>query len=475
MGSKTWSAGVFFIFMFKSKYSTTEVFESVPIKKALWIMALPAIAGQLISLIYNIADTFFIGRVNNPLMITATSLTFPVFSLVAPLAIVAGTGAGTLVSRLLGVYEKAEAKRVGTFGVYLSLCISVIFSVCIFIFMDPLLKLLGTSDNAYLFTKQYMTCVVVLGGVPTIMSSTLANLIRSSGYSKYAGFGISMGGIINIILDPIFMFVLLPDGYEVVGAGLATMLSNIASCIYFILKIRKHSDVIPVGFSWKCGLPTKAHIKEVILVGIPAASTTLLFDINNLILNRLMSAYGDIAVAAIGMTLKLERFSLNTCVGLCLGMTPVVAYNFSAHNYDRMSDAIKISRRRGIIISIISICFYEICAVPFTQFFINDPETVALGAAFLRRRAIASIVMFLSFYMPHVYQGFGEGRINLIISNVRYLIFCIPALFICNHFMGMYGLAWAQFIGDILTATVTGIYFRYYMKGIMNGTRVPKR
>lgn len=450
--------------MLESKYSTKEIFEELPIGKSLTELALPAIAGQLITLIYNIADTFFIGRVNNPLMITATSLTFPIFAMTAPVAIVSGTGGGSLVSRLMGVHRDGEAKKVASMSVYIALAMGFLYSLLCFVFMNPLLRFIGTSDEAYLFTKQYMMCVVVLGGIPTVLTSTMSNLLRSVGHSKEAGFGISMGGIINIILDPVLMFVVLPEGQEVIGAGVATMFSNCVVVVYFIATYLKLKGDTPLGFSLKDGLPDKQSIKTIFFVGLPSAATTLLFDINNMILNKLMAVYGDKAVAAIGMTIKIERFSLNTCVGLCMGMTPLVAYNYSARRYDRMLDYVKTTRRRGIIISLVSIALYEAFAPGITRFFINDPETVMLGAAFLRRRAIASVFMFLNFYMVHFFQGVGSGKHTFWLSVVRYVGFCIPALYVLNTIIGMNGLAWAQAVGDFLNAIITAIVFTIYVK-----------
>lgn len=455
--------------MFKQKYSTKEIFEELPINKSLFVLALPAIIGQLITLIYNIADTFFIGQVNNPLMITATSLAFPIFAMTAPVSIITGTGAGTLISRLMGVHQDDEARRVSAYSICVNIALGLLYSLLIFAFLEPLIKFLGAEKGTetFLYTKQYMTWVVVLGGLPTIVTNSMANMLRSVGHSKEAGFGVAFGGVMNIVLDPIFMFVLLPDGMEVVGAGVATMISNCASALYFAIKIFTLQKSTPLNYSFKYGLPSKANMLKVFAVGLPSATTTLLFDINNMLLNKLMSAYGDIAVAAIGMTVKLERFSLNTCIGICLGMTPLVAYNYSCRNYTRMKDYVNTTRRWGIIISLISIALYEIFAVPFVRIFIKDAATVALGAAFLRRRAIASIFMFLNFYMVHFFQGIGSGKHTFWLSVIRYAFLCIPALYVMNTCFGMYGLPMAQTVGDSISAAICAvIYIRYLKKNI---------
>ncbi len=450
--------------MLESKYTTKEIFEELPVGRSLTELALPAIAGQLVVLAYNMADTFFVGRVNDPLMITATSLTFPVFAISIPLAIIAGNGGGSLVSRLMGSRNEPEAKKVAAFSIYISFLFGIIYSLLTFIFMDPLLRFLGASDEAFLFTRQYMSCVVVFGGMPNVVAITLANILRSVGHAKEAGFGVSIGGVINIALDPLLMFVLLPKGNEILGAGLATMISNLFSMIYFIVTIARLTDSVPLSFSLRDGLPGRKHIAELFAVGLPSALTTLLFDVNNIILNKLMSAYGDIAVAAFGMTVKIERLSLNTCVGLCMGMSPLVAYNYAAGNYERMAEYVKCTRRRGIIVSLVSIALYELLAEPLISFFINDQATVFLGAAFLRRRAVASIFMFLSFYMVHFFQGVGSGKHTFWLSVIRYVFLCMPALFILDRFLGMYGLAWAQAAGDVVNTLITAVIYKRFIE-----------
>lgn len=451
-----------------SKYSTKQIFEELPVGRSLTELALPAIAGQLIVLIYNMADTFFVGRVNDPLMMSATALTFPVFALTIPLSIIAGTGGGSLVSRLLGKRDEAEARRVGSLSIYISLIFGVLYSLLIFIFMDPLLVLLGAGDEVFLFTKQYMSCVVVLGGAPNVLAIALSNLLRSVGHSKEAGLGVSAGGILNIILDPLLMFVILPRGNEVLGAGLATAISNIFTAVYFIITVLRLKGAVPLSFDLREGLPSRVHIFEIFSVGVPSALTTLLFDLNNIVMNRLMSNYGDIAIAAIGMTIKIERLSLNICVGLCLGMSPLVAYNYAAGNYERMTEYVRCTRRRGVAVSLISIALYEIFAEPFIQFFIKDPATVLLGAAFLRRRAVASVFMFLSFYMVHFFQGIGSGRHTFWLSVIRYVFLCLPALFILEKLLGMYGLAWAQAAGDVVNTVITAVVYKHFLDNNIN-------
>ena len=212
----------------------TRIFRDMPIPAALGKMILPAVVSQLIVLIYNMADTFFVGQTGDPYMVASTSLILPVFNITLCLAGLSGVGGGSLISRLLGLSREEEARRVSAFSLWLGVFIAVIFALGTALFMDPLLELLGAGANTYPYARQYAFCVIVLGGVPTVLSNVLSNLIRSIGRSREASAGIILGGVLNIALDPLFMFVLLPSGHAVLGAGIATCISNCVALLYFI-------------------------------------------------------------------------------------------------------------------------------------------------------------------------------------------------------------------------------------------------
>ncbi|RRF97268.1 MAG: MATE family efflux transporter [Lachnospiraceae bacterium] len=438
-----------------------EIFEDMSIPKALATMAVPTIIGQMVVLIYNLADTFFIGRTGNPYMIGAASLVLPIFNLSNSISNFVGVGSGTLVSRLLGVHKDKDASKVSAFAFYLAIIVSAIFSLCIFIFMDPLLKALGSSSQTHVFARQYAFCVVVLGGIPTITQLTLAQLLRAVGCSKQAGFGMSMGGILNVFLDPLFMFVILPEGNEVLGAGIATMLSNTAALIYFIITVAHYSHTTVLRLS-PHGLPNKEQIKGIISVGAPACLSNFLFDLSQMMINRLMSGYGDIALAAIGIELKAERLPLNAGIGIAQAMLPIAAYNHSSGNYKRMRGIINFSRFVGIVIGIGSVVLYEICAKQIIGIFINEPQTISYGTSFIRIRCLATTFMFISFHYVYVFQAMGCGGRALFCAVMRQLFFNIPFMLIFNPIFGMYGLVWAEFAADVLTVFFSWLLYRSY-------------
>lgn len=450
--------------MIMHKINSKEIFETMPILKAIKIMAIPTIFGQIIILMYNLADTFFVGKTNNPYMVAGASLILPAFNICSSLAALTGVGGGSLISRLLGAKRPDEAKKVSSFVFYLSMIIAGAFSLGMLAFMNPILNLLGASENTFVYAKQYAICVIVLGAIPTVLSNVMSNLLRSVGCSKEAGIGITLGGLINIGLDPLFMYAILPEGKEILGVGIATFISNCISCVYLLITIYRIRKQSIISFNVNVGLPERKNIQSIFNVGIPSAITTLLFDIDYMVIDKLMSAYNDIAMAAIGIVLKAERLPLNVGIGICQGIMPIVAYNYSAKKEKRLNDTIKYSLIIGLTVSAFSIIMYEIFAKTIIYTFISESQTISLGTKFLRRRVLATPLMFCSFFTVHLFEGFSEGNKALFLGVMRWAVFNIPMLFILNYFIGMYGIVWSQVTADVLTVLLSFYVYSSYMK-----------
>ncbi len=440
-----------------------EVFEVMPVPKALATLAVPTIIGQLVVLIYSLADTFYIGRTNNPLMVAGASLILPVYNICISIAGLAGVGGGTLISRLLGAGKEGEAGKVSSFSFYLSIGLSVLFSAGVAVFMDPLLGILGASGDTHVYARQYAFCVIVLGALPTVMSVTLSNLLRSVSCAKQAGFGVSMGGVINIFLDPLFMFVLFPSGMETAAAGIATMCSNIIVCVYYLAVLKKMKGGTVLTLSPAAGVPGRKEIVSIFSVGIPAALATLLFDLAYVVIDKLAAGYGDIPLAAVGIVLKAERLPLNVGIGLCQAMMPIAAYNYSSGNHGRMKQVVSFSRIVGLMIGAASIVMYEIFARQILRFFINDPQTVVIGANFLRIRCLATPFMFMCFHLVNLFQAVGKGGKALFLAVVRWAVFNIPMLFLFNLAFGMYGIVCTQIVADVCTVAVSFYVYRRFL------------
>ena len=437
------------------------LFETASVPHALAVMALPAVVSQLITLIYNLADTWFIGRTNNPYMVASCSLVLPMYMLTIVISNVFGVGGGTLIARLIGKREYNEASRVSAVCIWMSLACAVAYSIVCFAAMTPILRLLGASDTVLGYAKQYMFFVVVIGGTPVLLNNTLSAMLRSIGLSSKASFGLSMGGILNIALDPLFMFIILPDGQQVLGAAIATMLSNMAALIYFIAIYRKECSRTILRFRLPDERLSPHSMRSIFSVGLPAATSLLLFDACMTVINRLSAGHGDIELAAVGIVLKTERLPLNIGIGICLGMVPLLAYSYSSRNIRRMDAVFRFGRGVGLLIGIVSVLLYYFFAPNIMQAFISDAATVQLGTQFLRARCFATPLMFLCFSMVHFTQAIGRGKESFWLAVIRQLVFNIPILFLLNRLYGMMGIVWTQAVADLCTVIVSYmIYFR---------------
>ncbi len=442
------------------------LFESMPVPDAVRTMAVPTVLGQLIILVYNMADTFFLGRTGNPCMVAAAALILPVYNLTLSIAGLSGVGGGAQISRLLGEGRKGEAENVFSFSVWISVLTAAAFSLLVLVCMDPLLSLLGAGENTRGFAASYAFCVIVLGGLPTVLGGVLANMLRSVGESGKAGTGVMMGGLVNIVLDPLFMFVLLPRGNEILGAGLATCLSNCLSCLYFILVIRRLGEGSVLRLHNPFRLPERESVRMVLTVGIPSSVDTLLFDLDYVVIGRLMSGHSDIALAAIGIVLKAERLPMNVGIGICQAMVPIVAYNYASGDHGRMREVITFCRRLGIGFALVSVLLYEWFAPGIMRIFISEAETVALGTDFLRIRCLATVFKFLCFFFIHLFNGFGRGKESLFLGIFRWAFVNIPMLFILHAVFGMYGVVWGQFVSDLLVVIVSALVYRRIVRDL---------
>ena len=443
----------------------TALFETMPVGKALLTMAIPTIVSQLITMIYNLADTFFIGMTNDPYKVAAASVVSILFFILTSLANLFGVGGGSLMSRLLGEKREMDAKRVGVFSIYGSLGIAIVYATICFLFTEPLARLLGASDHTIGYASSYLFWVVVVGGIPSTLGMTMSFLLRSAGYSKESGIGLAIGGVTNIILDPLFMFVIMPAGNEVTGAAMATMLSNVISLLYFLFVYCRLRRKTVFSLSPKYIRIEKKLIVGILSIGLPSALTGMLANISHIIRNNLTSDYGDIELAAYGIIQKADMLPLNIGMGLCQGMMPLVAYNYASGNYPRMKSFTKAAQISGMVIASICIVVFELFAPGIIWLFIKDEATIAYGKNFLRIACLATPFMIANFQKIYCLQAMGKGKESLILGIFRQGLFAIPMIFIMNHLFQLYGIVSAQLISDGITFIFsTLIYHRVYGK-----------
>ena len=431
-----------------------ELFEKTAPSKALAVMALPTIASQMIILIYNPADTWFIGRTNNPYMIGASSLALTVYLAVTALANVFGAGGGSLMVRLTGEKKTDDARRVASYSVALAAISAVVFSLFILLFLEPLLRALGASDNTFFYAKQYVFTTTVLGGLPTVLSMAMSQLLRNAGYSKEAGVGVGIGSLLNILLDPLFMFVLLPEGKEVLGAGIATMLSNCCSLAYFIFMFRKLRDKTVLVLPRRIEKISGDQKRSLYSVGVPAAFAIFLFDLVTIVINRLTAGYGDVALAAMGIVLKLERIPINIGLGVCLGMVPLIAYNYGAGNQKRTRQFFSLARITILAFSCVCVVIFWLFARPIVAAFVDHEETIAQGVPFLRGRCISLPFMMIGYHIVNYMNAINKGKVSFLLALIRHIVLIIPLMLLMNALWGLRGLTWSQAAADFLNAVV---------------------
>lgn len=446
------------------KNDKTALFETMPVGKALLTMAIPTIASQLITMIYNLADTFFIGMTNDPYKVAAASVVSILFFILTSLSNLFGVGGGSLMSRLLGEKRPHDAKRVGVFSFYGSLGIAIVYSLICLTFTEPLARLLGASDNTIGYATSYLFWVVIIGAVPSTLSMTMSFILRSIGYSKESGVGIALGGIANIILDPLFMFVILPSGNEVTGAAMATLLSNVISLIYFLIVYYRLRRKTILSLSPKYIRIETALVKGIMSIGLPSALTGLLANLTHLIKNNLTSGYGDIEMAAYGIVVKADMLPLNIGMGLCQGMMPLVAYNYASKNYSRMKSFTKAAQISGMVVAGVCILVFELFSPQIVWLFIKDEATIAFGKDFLRIACLATPFMISNFQKIYCLQAMGKGKESLILGIFRQGLIAIPAILILNHFVGLYGLVSAQLVSDAITFIFSTLLYRSVYK-----------
>ncbi len=440
--------------------SEREIFETMPVHRAVATLAVPTIISQIVSIIYNLADTFFIGQLGNPYMVAAATLVYPWFSLLTALGNLFGIGGSSLVSRLLGSKRTEEVKYVSSFCFYGGILVTFLFSICSFFFRSPLLKFLGASEENLVYSNNYLMWVVVLGGIPTMMGMTLAHFLRSEGHAKLASTGIMLGGILNMILDPLFIYG-LHMGFT--GAAVATALSNLVSMLFFLVCFHKLKG--RTQLSLRLQYFRLKFAGQVFSVGIASALTAGLANLSNMTIVKLASGYGDISVAAYGIVKKIDMFPLGISMGLCQGFMPVVGYNYAAKNYKRMREISVFSWKTALVIALCFVACFVSFAPWLMQAFIRNGQTSTLGASFLRIACLAVPLTSVNALIIYTLQAMGKGARATILTLCRQGLLNIPLLILMNWMFGLYGMIWTQLVIETLMLPATiGMYMSTWQK-----------
>ena len=429
----------------------TRLFESVPIPKAVVTLCVPTIISSLVMVLYNLADTYFVGMLNDPVQNAAVTLAGPVLLAFNAVNNLFGVGTSSMMSRALGRKDFDTVHKSSAFGFYCALICGVVFSLICTIGKAPLLALLGADEVTMQSTAAYMKWTVTCGAVPAILNVVMAYLVRSEGASLHASIGTMSGCLLNIVLDPIFI---LPWGLNMgaAGAGFATFISNCVACMYFfvLLYLKRNSTCVCINPSQFC--LRKNIVLGVFGVGIPASIQNLLNVTGMTILNNFTSAFGADAVAAIGITQKIYMVPMYVCMGISQGIMPLVSYNYASGNRKRMKSCI-------VFAGSISVGFITAAALSFfvgadsvVRFFMDNASIIGYGIRFLRGFCLGLPFLCMDFLAVGVFQALGYGKKALAFAIMRKIVLEIPALFLLNHLFPLYGLAYAQFTAEFVLA-----------------------
>ena len=433
--------------------SKTELFESMPIPKAVVTLSVPSVISSLVMVIYSLADTFFVGMMNDPVQNAAVTLAAPLLLAFNAVNNLFGIGSSSMMSRALGRKDYDTVYRSSAFGFYASLICSLLFSLLYGVLQSPILVMLGANAETMQATANYLFWTVLLGSAPSILNVVLAYLVRAEGSSLHASIGTMCGCLLNIVLDPIFI---LPWGLNLgaAGAGCATCLSNTVACLYFFVLLFVKRGKTYVCIKPSMFRPSKQIVKGVCGVGIPASIQNLLNVTGMTILNNFTSAYGSDPVAAMGIAQRVNIVPFQIAMGFSQGIMPLISYNYTSGNIKRMKKTFMFTAKISLGFILAVMLTFVFAAEPIISMFMKNESIVAYGAAFQRGFCFALPFLCIDFLALGVFQSCGMGMKSFIFAVVRKIVLEIPALFVLNWLFPLYGLAYAQFVAELILGTI---------------------
>ena len=444
--------------MKEKQKSPLEVFESAPVGQAVMKNTIPAMVAMMMVLVYNLADTFFIGQTKDALMVASVSLVTPAFLLFMALGTVFGIGGTSVISRAMGEGRREYAKKVCAFCMWSCIIVGIVMVIIIFVFMDSILKMLGASADTFGYAKEYLSIVTVAGPF-VLISNCYANIIRSEGKAGMAMFGQLGGNLLNVILDPILILGL---GWNVAGAAIATAVSNLISAAYYIGYFKFGKSMLSIrlkDFSVKDNI-----LKGVLAIGIPAALGDVLMSVSNIILNAQMAKYGDMAVAGIGVAMKVTMITGMICIGFGQGIQPLLGYCVGAKNWKRYKESFRFSVIFGFALSTLMTVICYLFDRQIVSAFLSEPEALSYGIEFSRILLTTSFLFGMFYVLSNALQAMGTATAALIINMSRQGLIYIPAIFILQLMIGMDGLLWAQPVADVLSVILVVILYRIALR-----------
>lgn len=426
-----------------------ELLGSAPIPKALLALGLPTMTGMLINALYNLADTYFVGGLGTVQM-GAVTVAFPLGQVIVGLGLLFGNGAAAYLSRLLGRNDKETANKVASTALYSSVLIGAVLILCSVIFLKPILKQLGVIDSIMPYALSYSSIYITFS-IFNVFNVTMNNIVSSEGAAKTAMCALMAGALLNVILDPVFIYVL---NFGVAGAAIATAISQIVSTLVYLYYILSKKSVF--NFRLKECCYSKEIMYEILKIGIPTMIFQILTSLSIGMINNAATEYGSSALAAMGPLTKIMSMGSLIVFGFLKGFQPIAGFSYGAKKFDRLHEAIRIAILWS---TIFCVAFGLIAAVFSTQimalFTKDDIEMIRIGSAALRANGLSfSVFGFYTVY-SFLFLVMGKAKEGCVLGACRQGICFVPVILILPAFLGLNGILYAQPLADLLSAAIT--------------------
>ena len=434
-------------------------FEEAPIASAIANFALPMMLSMMVSVVYNLVDTFYIGLLGDYTLVAAVSLSTPIFFVFMGIGNVFGIGGGTYISRLLGMKDEAGVKKASSFVFYGSIVSGLVLSAFGLIFIEPILRILGVSVMTVGPTREY-TLIMLFGGIFKVLSFSLTQVIRAEGSPREAMMGNILGTLINIVLDPVFLFVFR---WGVAGIAVATLISEIFSTLFYVCFIWKKSTLLSLKIS--DFVLEKRIINEVFKIGFPTFLLSLVLIMTNLLQNVYAAGFSDVYVAVFAIIFKLSLIPILLCRGLTLGVQPLIAYNYARKNFQRTREVLKKAFLYGNIFCVLVFLTAYLFAPLFLNLFSHNAQIVDLGTPMFKISALSFLTYPLIFLSTSVFQSMGKAIPSLLMSMSQGVFFA-PLVVFASRAAGVFGFAWALPLSNICSAVMGAAIYMAYRKKI---------
>ncbi|MDO4327148.1 MAG: MATE family efflux transporter [bacterium] len=426
-----------------------KLFEEAPVPKAVALMAVPTMISMLVVVIYNMADTFFIGQTGDPMQVAAVSLATPVFMVFMALGNLFGIGGSSAISRALGEKKIERARQISSFCCYGSLGLGVIMALLFLIGMNGILKLIGASENTIGFAREYLT-YIAFGGPFIMFGTAYGNILRGEGAAKESMIGNMIGTVTNIVLDPIMILML---NWGVAGAAIATVIGNIAASAFYLLYFLRGKSSLSIRLKdFRMG---DRIALSVTAIGVPASLNNILMSCANIVLNQVLAGYGDTPVAAMGVASKANMLVVLLQIGLCAGIQPLIGYNYGARNKKRLMKVFRFTGLCAVVMGTILTLFMVVARQSIIQAFINDADVVFYGIQMIIALQLSGPVIGILFLCINTIQGMGKALPSLILTVCRQGLVFIPLVFLLNGLFGLEGVIYAQPTADFVSIVLS--------------------